>query len=384
MPDIPAKAGIRKISIRRPLPNLLSRYGCCIMEKQHGVKFFIISLVLSLFLLLALFWSYLPAIVLAFLVSSVSYPLYVQIRKFFNGRETFASLCMILIIFLVLVIPSGWFVRTLSNETFEFYKRTSSSVSLKKIQEAFESNSRWALRIRKLGKMTGMKFTPESIENMAASIGKTVGLFLYKQISSTASNILSLLINFFLMMLTVFYLFRDGWRLKDYIKQLLPVPKEQLYQVVRKFQEMGKSLIIGNGLSGIVQGVLGGFGFFFFGMPSPFLWGTIISFMALLPIVGASIVFVPGTIILILQGKAGTGIGFLAYNLFYSSLIEYFIKPRIIGKGMQMNSLLVFIGIIGGIKLFGILGIIYGPLIITIFLTLAEIYRLEYKEKLTL
>jgi predicted PurR-regulated permease PerM len=68
--------------------------------------------------------------------------------------------------------------------------------------------------------------------------------------------------------------------------------------------------------------------------------------------------------------------------MFYSSIIEYVIKPRLIGKGMQMNSFLVFIGIIGGIKLFGIIGIVYGPLIITIFLTLAEIYRLEYKEQL--
>ena len=79
-----------------------------------------------------------------------------------------------------------------------------------------------------------------------------------------------------------------------------------------------------------------------------------------------------------LQGKVGLGLGYLAYNVFYSSIMEYFIKPRLIGQGMRMSSILVFIGIIGGMKLFGILGIIYGPLIITVFLTLAEIYRLEY------
>ncbi|MBW2614984.1 MAG: AI-2E family transporter, partial [Deltaproteobacteria bacterium] len=115
---------------------------------------------------------------------------------------------------------------------------------------------------------------------------------------------------------------------------------------------------------------------------SPFLWGTIIAFMAFLPIIGASVVFLPATAIILIQGKVGLGIGFLAYNVFYSSVMEYLIKPRVIGEGMQMNSVLVFIGIIGGIKLFGLLGIIYGPLIITIFLTLAEIYRLEYKEQL--
>jgi predicted PurR-regulated permease PerM len=81
-----------------------------------------------------------------------------------------------------------------------------------------------------------------------------------------------------------------------------------------------------------------------------------------------------------LTGNTGLGIGFLLYNLCYSSIVEYLVKPRLIGKGMQMNSLLVFIGILGGLKLFGILGIIYGPLIMTVFLTLAEIYRLEYKK----
>jgi predicted PurR-regulated permease PerM len=102
--------------------------------------------------------------------------------------------------------------------------------------------------------------------------------------------------------------------------------------------------------------------------------------MAFLPFIGATIVYVPAFIILILQGKTGTAIGFLVYNGAYSIIMEYLFKPRMIGKGMRMNALLVFIGILGGIKLFGILGIIYGPLIMTIFITLAELYRLEYKE----
>jgi predicted PurR-regulated permease PerM len=144
---------------------------------------------------------------------------------------------------------------------------------------------------------------------------------------------------------------------------------------------MGRALAVGNGLSGIVQGILGGLGFYFFGLDSPFLWGTVISFMAFLPIIGASAVFIPTAILIFLHGNTGLALGFLIYNLFYSSVIEYLVKPRLIGQGMQMNALLVFIGIIGGIKVFGILGIVYGPLIITIFLTLAEIYRLEYRDK---
>lgn len=350
------------------------------MQKQLGSGFFITLLVCSLALLLGLLWSYLSAIVLALLIASVFYPLHTRVKRFFRGREVTASLSMTLLIMIILILPVGWFVSTLSNEAFDFYNTTRNAVSLKKIAQLLESDSVWAQRARKIGRIAGIEFTPETIKTLAGSVGKEVGLFVYNQGRAMASNLFSFLVHFFLMMMTLYYLFRQGVQLKDYIMGLLPLPRPQTEKVVATFQAMGRAIIIGNGLSGIVQGLLGGFGFFIFGLNSPFLWGTVIAFMAFLPVIGASIVFVPATLILILQGKTATGIGFLVYNLFYSSIIEYMIKPRLIGKGMQMNSLLVFIGIVGGIKLFGILGIIYGPLIITIFLTLAEIYRLEYKD----
>ena len=363
---------------------LISRYSTVskglIMEKQHGATLFLVFFICSLVLLLRLFWTYVSAIVLALLLASVFYPLYSWAKKVLRERELLASLCMTLFILSILVIPVGWFIGTLSNEAFDFYQRSSNQVSLKQIQNIIENDPVWAQRFKKLGKITGLTITPETVEELASSIGKKVGLFLYSQIRSMASNLLSFLIHFFLMMMTIFYLFRDGPRLKDYLIQLMPVPKEQLEKVVSKFQEMGSAIIVGNGMSGIIQGVFGGFGFFFFGLGSPFLWGTVITFMAFLPIVGATAVFVPATVFIMLTGNMGLGLGYLIYNLCYSSIVEYLVKPRLIGKGMQMNSLLVFIGILGGLKLFGILGIIYGPLIMTVFLTLAEIYRLEYKK----
>ncbi len=363
---------------------LISRYSTVskglIMEKQHGATLFLVFFICSLILLLRLFWTYVSAIVLALLLASVFYPLYSWAKKVLRERELLASLCMTLFILSILVIPVGWFIGTLSNEAFDFYQRSSNQVSLKQIQNIIENDPVWAQRFKKLGKITGLTITPETVEELASSIGKKVGLFLYSQIRSMASNLLSFLIHFFLMMMTIFYLFRDGPRLKDYLIQLMPVPKEQLEKVVSKFQEMGSAIIVGNGMSGIIQGVFGGFGFFFFGLGSPFLWGTVITFMAFLPIVGATAVFVPATVFIMLTGNMGLGLGYLIYNLCYSSIVEYLVKPRLIGKGMQMNSLLVFIGILGGLKLFGILGIIYGPLIMTVFLTLAEIYRLEYKK----
>jgi len=350
------------------------------MEKSSISKIFLIVLLGAVILLFRLFWTYISAIILALLIASAFYPLYVWIRKIFREREQSASIFMSILILLVLIVPLGGFVGTLSNEAFNFYVRTKDSVSLQKITQGLQGDSVWAQRIRKAGKLANIEFNPETIESLAASIGKNVGLFLSRQLSSFASNLLNFLIHFFLMMMIIYYIFRDGERLKNYISELLPFPMGQQELVVNKFREMGRAVIFGNALSGIIQGILGGFGFFIFGLGSPILWGTVIGFMAFLPVIGASVVFIPTTIILLIQGKNNIALGFLIYNVFYSSIMEYVIKPRLIGKGMQMNPILVFIGILGGIKLFGILGIIYGPLIVTIFLTLAEIYRLEYKE----
>jgi len=352
------------------------------MEKRLIAKIFLLVLVLALILLFRLFWTYISAIVLALLIASAFYPLYSWVRKLVKGREHTASLIVTLLIFLILVVAVGSFVGTLSNEAFDFYSRTRSSVSLQKIKQAFQGNTIWAERMKKVQEMFGLELNPEAIEKFASSIGKKVGLYLSGQLRAIASNLLSFLIHFFLMMLTIYYILLDGVRLKNYISELLPFPPGQQNLVVSKFREMARAIIVGNGINGIIQGILGGFGFYFFGLGSPFLWGTVIGFMAFLPIIGSSVVFVPATIIIALEGKFGVAASYFIYNLCYSSIMEYVVKPRLIGKGMRMNPLLVFFGILGGMKLFGILGIIYGPLIITIFLTLAEIYRLEYKETL--
>ena len=351
------------------------------MEKQQSSKMFVAFLICSVILVISLFWTYISAVILALLISSVSYPLYGVVKRLLRGHDHLAALAMSLFILLVLIIPFGWFVGTLSQEAYDFYERTRDAEYISQIQAFLESDSTSAVTLKRWGKMAGIDLDPGAIEKLSGSIGKHVGLFLFNQLSKMASNLLSFLIHFFLMLLMIFYLFRDGSLLKEYLLELIPIPREQLEKVAGKFNEMGRAIILGNGLSGIIQGILGGFGFFIFGLKAPFLWGTVLAFMAFLPIIGASVVFVPATAFLLIQGSSGLALGYLAYNMVYSSFIEYLAKPRLIGQGMHMNSLLVFVGIIGGIKLFGILGIIYGPLIITVFITLAEIYRLEYRPK---
>jgi predicted PurR-regulated permease PerM len=133
-------------------------------------------------------------------------------------------------------------------------------------------------------------------------------------------------------------------------------------------------------LGGLIPGTLGGIVFALFGLKSPFLWGVIMGLLAFLPILGIGGVFVPAAILFFLQGRIGAGIFFLIFYVILSSGIEYFFKPKLVGQRVRMHTLIVFLSIIGGLKLFGILGIIYGPLIVTAFLTLAEIYQASYQQ----
>jgi predicted PurR-regulated permease PerM len=352
------------------------------MERSTLSRIFMITLLCALFLLLTLFWAYFTSILLALILASTFHPFYVRVCKFLGGRERLSAFLVVALILLVLIIPAASLLGSLSGEALELYGKASNSVSLKKIQEAIHGNSAFAVHLRKAEKIFGIKINGESLQRATTSLASSVGFYLSRQISAAGSNLLSFLVHFFLMVLMIYYLFRDGPRLKGYISELLPFPSEQQELLMTRFRSTVKAILFGNGINCVVQGILGGFGFLIFNLGSPVLWGTFIAFSALLPVVGSSIVFVPATAVLALQGKHGTALAFLVYSVCYSLVMENVIKPRLIGKEMRMNSLLVFIGILGGLKTFGILGIIYGPLIMAIFFTLADIYRLEYRDTL--
>jgi predicted PurR-regulated permease PerM len=225
-----------------------------------------------------------------------------------------------------------------------------------------------------------IEITGEQLNRAIAEIGRVVGLFLYEQARSITTNVLKFIVNFFFMLLIIFYLLIDSHRLVAFIVKLSPLPEDQDQKLIQKFKDIASAILLGNGLGGLIQGTLGGIVFAVFGLQSPFVWGVIMALLAFLPILGIGGVFVPAAIFLFLQGRIGAGIFFLVFYIVLSSSIEYFFKPKLVGKRVRMHALIVFLSIIGGLKLFGILGIIYGPLVVTAFLTLAEIYQASYQQ----
>jgi len=293
-------------------------------------------------------------------------------------NPTLSSLITCVIIFFVLFIPVSIFVGILANEAYDLYLTAKGAVLSNPIKELLE-NSKIVDKINEILMNFGVNITGDELNKGVAEFGRAVGLFLYQQATSMTANIVNFVANFFFMLLIVFYLLIDNQRLVSFIVGLSPLPDDQDEKLIQKFKDMGGAILLGNGLGGLIQGTLGGIVFASFGFRSPFLWGLIMAVLAFLPIVGVGAVFLPAALYLILQGRLAAGIFFVVFYVLLSGGIEYLFKPKLVGKRVQMHTLLVFLSIIGGLKLFGILGIIYGPLVVTAFLTLTDIYESSYR-----
>jgi predicted PurR-regulated permease PerM len=315
-------------------------------------------------------------IVLAIVITGVFNPVYRRLHGKFNA--TLSSLITCAIIFFVLFLPVSAFVGILANEAYDLYLTARDAVVSNPIKELIE-NSKIIDKINGILMNFGIKISGDELNRGVAELGRTVGLFLYQQARSMTANIVNFVVNFFFMLLIVFYLLIDSRRLVSFIVGLSPLPNEQDEKLIQKFKDMAGAILLGNGLGGLIQGTLGGIVFAFFGFRSPFLWGVIMALLAFLPIVGVGAVFLPAALYLILQGRMAAGIFFIVFYVVLSGGIEYLFKPKLVGKRVQMHTLLVFLSIIGGLKLFGILGIIYGPLVVTAFLTLTDIYESSYQ-----
>jgi len=339
--------------------------------------FFLAVFIVSCFLMGWLLWPFLSVIILAIVVTGVFSPAYNFLNRKLNS--TFSSLLTCFLIFIVLFLPLSFFIGVLANEAWDLYLTAKAALQSKPIMELLEKSDLFDTINQFLAKFK-IRISGEQLNRAIAEIGRVVGLFLYEQARSITTNVLKFIVNFFFMLLITFYLLIDSGRLVSFIVKLSPLPEDQDQKLIQKFKDIAAAILLGNGLGGLIQGTLGGIVFALFGIKSPFLWGVIMGLLAFLPILGIGGVFVPAAILLFLQGRIGAGIFFLIFYIVLSSGIEYFFKPKLVGQRVRMHTLIVFLSIIGGLKLFGILGIIYGPLVVTAFLTLAEIYQASYQQ----
>jgi len=337
--------------------------------------YFLLIFLISIIFLGRILWPFWSILVLSFLLTNIFRPMY----QFFNKKmsEKPASILTCLLIVLIVFIPLIFFAGALSSEALGLYHWGRSTQVGMKFQ-LFVQDSPLILQFQGYLEDFGFHFEPSQITAMFSYLAKMAGLFIYNQASSWAANLLQFLFLFFMMILTIFFLLIDQDRLIRFIIAVSPLPDDEDRLLVEKFEEISNAILKGNGICGLIQGVLGGTVFAIMGLSSPILWGGIMAILAFLPIFGIGLVMIPTALILMLSGSIGAGVFLFSFYLTLSFSIEYLVKPKMVGDEVQMHTLLVFLAIIGGLSVYGVLGIIYGPLIVTAFLTLTEIYLAKY------
>ncbi len=339
------------------------------------IYYFLMVFFVSIFFLGNILWPFWSILVLSFLLTSIFRPVYrILARKM---PVNLASILTCLLIVLIVFVPLLFFVGALSQEALGLYHWGRNAQVGVKFQ-LFIQSSPLISQFQNYLESLGYSFEPAQITGALSYLAKMGGLFLYNQASSWAANILQFLFLFCMMILVIFFLLIDQERLINFIIDLSPLPNDEDRLLLDKFDEIASAVLKGNGICGIIQGIMGGAAFSVLGLNSPILWGAIMAVLAFLPIFGIGLVLIPASVFLMLNGSTGVGVFLFFFYLVLSFSMEYLVKPKMVGDQVQMHTLLVFLSIIGGLSVYGVLGIIYGPLIVTAFLTLTEIYLAKY------
>ncbi|MCD4742575.1 MAG: AI-2E family transporter [Desulfobacteraceae bacterium] len=340
--------------------------------------FFLVLFAFSLFFTWKLIAPFFSIIILGIVCAGVSHGFYkVLVKKL---KPPMASFIICVFVFFIISIPVLFFIGIVSKEAFGLYLMGKDAVFSDQLKELVR-DTQLIERLNRILVYTGseQKLSFDDLINPISELGKTVGFFLFEKARFLASNIFKFIFYFAFMLVVVFYFLIDNKKVVKFINDLSPLPDKDNEKLLRKFMDMAGAVLLGNGLGGLIQGFIGGCVFMMLGLNSPFLWGVIMGFLAFLPIVGIGLVLVPASILLLLQGRIASGVFLLIFYGVLSWSVEYIFKPKVVGDRVRMHPLIVFFSIIGGLKIYGMLGIIYGPLIITLFFTLSEIYFANYQ-----
>ena len=180
--------------------------------------------------------------------------------------------------------------------------------------------------------------------------------------------------------ITSYYLLREGQEGTWWLVEIIPLPNGQVAEIVRDVRDVTRAMLSSTAIMTLYQGVTAGIGYWIFGVDSPLVWGALTGVASILPAVGTALVWAPVGIIHLASGHPGQGAGLLIWGVVVVVLIaDYVLRPKLVGKKMKMNDLLVFVAIFGGIEAFGILGLVLGPIAVAVLLSLIRIYQREYR-----
>ena len=308
------------------------------------------------------------------------YPLFLSLQGLRGVSRNTAAILITLLIIVIVFIPSVYILLALSKETIVLYNNLRDLFLSDDFALIFTPESRLYQTVVPLFAAVGFEADITTVRGEILTYAQQFSGYILKTVNSWISNIIDFIFSFVIMILVIYSLFSQGDKLKSFILKLSPLPNEEEELLLENFNQMNYVTIVCNGLGGIIQGVMAGIGFWFAGIPSVILWTVVMIFLAFIPLLGISIIYIPAVIFLAATGKTAAAVILFIYCSALALIVENWFKPVFIGQRIKINSLFVLFCIIGGMSYFGIQGIFYGPIIGIVFLTLVQLYHERYSK----
>ena len=333
------------------------------------VFFFVLLLGASL-LSFAVMSPYITPIFLAGVFTILFSPLHVRIKGWIGGRETLAALSTVVVVLFIVLIPLVFLVILMSQEVLSVYgalrQGNGGVIFIDRAANAIEQYVR--------------TFVPSFELHANIYVYLEAGLrWVGGNLNAFLSGILSFAVELILVLIGMFFFYRDGKKLHEFALKWSPLADNYDEGIIAKIQVAVDSVVKGALTTAIIQGALVGVGFFIFGIANPIFWGVIATVAAFVPVVGSAIITVPAGIVLILSGNLWSGIGLICWALFFVGLIDNVTRPMLIHRGVDIHPFIIFLSVIGGLVYFGPVGFLAGPIVLAFFFALLDIYPLIVK-----
>ena len=292
-----------------------------------------------------------------------AHPVYQWLEKKLHSKGLAAGVAVLLIAGLV-VTPAVLVIQTIAQEAAEGVEKFQPMFTPEGWRAFIEKNPRVAGLLQQLERHVDVR---QAVERSTAAISPGVMAFVH----GSVRGVVELLIIFF----ALFYFFRDSRECVSTVRSLLPLSRKEADHVLTRLRDTIHATVFGTVAISAIQGTLGGLMFWWLGLQSPVLWGVVMGLLAIVPVLGAFVIWIPAAIVLALQGMWGKAILLTIWGTVVIGLIDNLLYPVLVGKKLQLHTLAVFFAIVGGLMVFGASGIIIGPAVLSLTVALIDVWR---------
>ena len=321
--------------------------------------------------------AFIMAVLLAGIFSALAQPLYQRLLRTFKGRRPAASLVTLLLIVLVIILPLGFLLGVVTAEAI----KVGNSVT-PWVQDRLANPDQIMVWLQDQPLYDRIAPYQDDILTRAGQMVGAFSGFLISSLSAVTSCTVQFLFMLMIMLYSMYFFLIDGSKLVDLMLYYLPLEDHEERRLLDKFSSVTRATLKGTAAIGALQGGLAGLAFAVVGVPSAVFWATIMVVLSIIPGIGTALVWVPAAVILIAGGHVAKGVFLALFCGLVVGSVDNFLRPRMVGKDTELPDLLILLATMGGILMFGALGLIIGPIIAALFVTIWEIYGVVFKDVL--